>query len=116
MNKDPNKILDPADMLVAKRPMVGHPGKFIRDTLIPEYGLNVASTARAIGMDRASFINALDGKSAVTRPLAYKLGALMRDEVTDLLIAWQLKHDLELEAEERARYRQIIKRVEPVAA
>lgn len=110
-----HKITDPEEMKVGKMPMVGHPGAFIRDTLIPAYGLNVARTARAIGVNRAAFIGVLDGKHAVSRDLAYKLGALMRDEVADLLINWQLKHDLETDGDRRAEYRRTIERVAPPA-
>jgi plasmid maintenance system antidote protein VapI len=101
-------------MAVARQPMAGHPGKFIRDVLIPEYGLNVAAAARLMDINRKGFINALDGQVSVTRELAYRLGALMGDEVADLLIQWQLKHDLETEEEKRAGYRQTIKRMEPL--
>ncbi|CAN5580009.1 hypothetical protein BH10PSE14_BH10PSE14_07030 [soil metagenome] len=106
-----HKITDPEEMLVKGRPVAGPPGAFIRDVLIPEYGLNVAQTARALGVSRASFIGVLDGKHAVSRDLAYKLGALMRDEVADLLIAWQHKCDLANERARRDEYRQTITRV-----
>ncbi|WP_034157891.1 helix-turn-helix transcriptional regulator [Sphingomonas sp. ERG5] len=109
------KIKDPAEMAIRRQPMAGHPGAFIRNVLLPEYGLSVTEAARRIGVQRVGFIGTLDGKYSVTRDLAYKLGALMRDEVTDLLIAWQQKYDLEREAEQRAAYRRDIERVPPVA-
>lgn len=116
MNTHEHKIEDPAEMAVTASGEIAHPGAFIRETLLPEYGLKVAPAAKAMDIDRAGFIRVLDGKSAVSRDLAYKLGALMRDEVADLLIAWQLKYDLQHEAEIRAAYRTKIKRVEPVDA
>ena len=107
-----NKITDPAEMAVHSQPMAGHPGPFIRDVLIPEYGLNVAKAARLLRVNRANFIDVLNGKYGVSRDLAYKLGALMRDEVCDLLIEWQHRHDLENEASKREAFRQSIARIE----
>jgi plasmid maintenance system antidote protein VapI len=111
-----HKIMDPADMVVTKQPMTGHPGAFIRDTLLPEYGLNVSEAARRLGIERRGLINVLGGDSSVSRELAYKIGALTRDEAADLLIAWQLKHDLENETARRAGYRETIARAEPATA
>lgn len=93
-----------------------HPGQFIRETLLPEYGLNVSAGAKAIGMDRASFHKVLSGQSPVTNDLAYKLAALMRDEVADLLILWQQRWTLEQERPKRLAYRDTIARLEPVAS
>jgi len=110
---DDYKIRNPADMVVTKQPMTGHPGAFIRETLLPEYGLTVKGAAESMGIERRGLINVLDGKSAVSRDLAYKLGALLNDQVADLLIEWQLKWDLEREQDLRATYRETIQRVPP---
>ncbi|MFS0737572.1 hypothetical protein ABC347_11025 [Sphingomonas sp. 1P06PA] len=105
-----------ADMIVnAVPPLTQHPGGFIRDTLLPEFGLSVAETARRIGVDRAGFHGVLTGKYDVSRDLAYKLGALMNDAVADLLIAYQHAYDLEKERDKRAAYREKIERL-PVPA
>lgn len=106
------KIEKAADMIVsAVPPLTQHPGAFIRDVLLPEYGLSVAETARRIGVDRAGFHGVLTGKYDVSRDLAYKLGALMNDAVADLLIAYQHAYDLEKERDKRAGYREKIERV-----
>jgi len=110
-----HKFENAADMAVTKRPMTGHPGAFIRETLLPEYGLTVKGAAESMGIERRGLINVLDGKSAVSRDLAYKLGALLNDQVADLLIEWQLKWDLEREQDLRATYREKIQRVAPRA-
>jgi addiction module HigA family antidote len=106
------KIEKASDMIVAALPpMDRHPGAFIRDTLLPEYGLSVAETARRLKVDRAGFHGVLTGKYDVSRDLAYKLGALMRDEVADLLIAYQHSYDLTSERDKRAAYRAQIERL-----
>lgn len=110
------KIRDAADMAVNLPPLDRHPGTFIRDVLLPEYGLRVAPAAAALGINRQGLINVLDGKSDVSRDLAYKFGALMRDEVADLLIAYQHAYDLAREREKREAYKMTIRRVEPVSA
>jgi addiction module HigA family antidote len=110
-----HKFENAADMAVTKRSMTGHPGAFIRETLLPEYGMTVKGAAERMGIERRGLINVLDGHSAVSRDLAYKLGALLNDEVADLLIEWQLKWDLEREQDLRAAYRTKIQRVAPQA-
>lgn len=116
-DKSAYKIEVAADMIVdALPPIEQHPGHFIRNTLLPEYGLSVSETARRIGVDRAGFTGVLDGKYAVSRDLAYKLGALMNDQVADLLIAYQHAYDLAQERERREGFKAKIERVQPVEA
>lgn len=111
------KIDKVEDMIVKTLPDIHiHPGQFIRETLLPEYGLNVSAGAKAIGMDRASFHKVLSGQSPVTNDLAYKLAALMRDEVADFLILWQQRWTLDQERPKRLAYRDMIARMEPVAS
>lgn len=106
------KIEKASDMIVdALPPIDRHPGAFIRETLLPEFGLSVAEAARRIGVDRAGFHGVLTGKYDVSRDLAYKLGALMRDEVADLLIAYQHAFDLAKEREKRDAYKAHIERL-----
>jgi plasmid maintenance system antidote protein VapI len=109
------KIGKASEMMVgALPPLDRHPGIFIRDVLLPEYGLtNVARTAGLLGVNRAGFIRVLNGQNDVSRDLAYKLGALMRDEVADLMIAFQQAYDLEQERERRESFKATIERVEP---
>lgn len=116
-DKSAYKIEAAADMVVGALPPIDqHPGHFIRRTLLPEYGLSVSEAARRIGVDRAGFTGVLDGKYAVSRDLAYKLGALMNDHVADLLIAYQHAYDLAQELERREGFKAKIERVQPVEA
>lgn len=110
------KIEKASEMIVgAVPPLSKHPGEFIRDVLLPEYGLNVSEAARRLGVNRPGLHGVLTGKYDVSRDLAYKLGALMRDEVADLLIAYQHAYDLEQERDRRESFKATIERVEPVA-
>lgn len=103
-----------SEMLVSALPSLSmHPGEFIREVLLPEYGLSVSEVARRIGADRATLSNVLHGKHDVSRDLAYKLGALLNDETADLLIAYQHAYDLERERDRREAYKQSIERVAP---
>jgi len=107
------KITDPTEMLVKQQPeLTIHPGVFLRETLLPSWGLkNLSDLARRLGVNRANLHNVLHGEADVSRDLAYKLGALLRDEVADFLIAYQMKWDMAKEAEKRAGYRKTIERV-----
>lgn len=111
------KIEKASEMIVSALPPIDrHPGSFIKDVLLPEYGLSVSEAARRLSVDRAGFHNTLAGKYDVSRDLAYKLGALMRDEVADLLIAYQNAFDLAREREKREAYKTTIERVPEPAA
>jgi len=88
-----------------------HPGAFIKEVLLPAWGLSVAQAARSIGVDRAGFHNTLAGKYDVSRDLAYRLGALMTDDVADLLIAYQHAFDLAKERDRRDAFKAQIVRV-----
>ncbi|MYL97219.1 addiction module antidote protein, HigA family [Novosphingobium sp. FGD1] len=106
------KITDPADMIVDKEPPIEkHPGEFIRDVILPEYGLNVAKTARLLGIDRAGLHGVLTGRYAVSRELAYKFGALLRDDLADFLIAYQHAYDLFQEQDLRESFKDKIERL-----
>ncbi|KTT72605.1 helix-turn-helix transcriptional regulator [Sphingomonas endophytica] len=106
------KIAKASEMIVSAVPPVDrHPGTFIKEVLLPEYSLSVAETARRIGVDRAGFNGVLTGKYDVSRDLAYKLGALTRDEVADLLIAYQHAFDLAKERDKREAYKATIERL-----
>lgn len=106
------KIHDPAEMLVtALPPLDRHPGNFIRDVLLPEYGLSVSETARRIGVNRTGLSLTLSGHQDVSRDLAYKLGALLRDEVADFLIAYQHAYDIARERDQREACRKTIDRL-----
>lgn len=106
------KIEKAAEMVVgALPPITRHPGEFIRDTILPEWGLSLSEVARRIKMDRASLHNVLAGKHDVSRDLAYKLGALLRDEVADLLIAYQHAYNLDQEQARREGFKADIERM-----
>lgn len=106
------KIEKAADMVVSAIPSdTPHPGAFIKDVLLPQYGLSVSEAARRLGIDRAGFHGVLTGKYDVSRDLAYKLGALLHDHAADFLIQWQLRHDLDREKAKREAYRETIERV-----
>jgi len=118
MSENPHaehKIVDAYEMLVGPMPPVTkHPGEFIRDVLLPEYGLNVAKLARLIGVNRPNLHNVLSGRVDVSRDLAYRLGALMNDHVADFLISYQIAWDKTQDAERRQAYKGTIERITPI--
>lgn len=108
------KIRNPQEMQVGTLPPLDrHPGCFIRDTLLPEYGLSVSALAERIGVNRPNLSNVLHGKADVSRELAYRLGALMNDQVADLLIAYQHAWDLDREKARRDELKGQIMRIKP---
>ncbi|WP_156428065.1 hypothetical protein [Novosphingobium sp. FSW06-99] len=110
------KITDPQEMKVGPLPPLHiHPGVFIRDTLLPQYGLKIAPLARLIGVARPNLHHVLQGERDVSRELAYRLGALMNDHVADFLISYQVEWDKQQEAARREELKTQIARL-PVPA
>lgn len=106
------KLTDPAQMAVTDLPPLDiHPGIYARDVLLKAYGLSISRTAELIKVNRPNLSNVLNGKSDISRELAYRLGALMNDDVTDLLIAYQNAWDLQQEAGRREELRKEIERL-----
>lgn len=116
-NSDEYKIHDAAEQLVAALPPLDrHPGLFIRDVLLPEWGLNISKLATLLTLNRANLSQVLSGQREVSRDLAYRLGALMNDEVADLLIAYQHAWNIDQERTRRAQIKAEISRLDPVEA
>ena len=106
------KITDPEKMKVTHQPPLHiHPGVYIRDVLLPQYGLKVAPLARLIGVARPNLYHVLQGSRDVSRELAYRLGALMNDHVADFLISYQLAWDKQQEVGRREELKREINRL-----
>jgi len=111
------KITDPDEMIVKHLPPLDvHPGVFVRDTLLPQYGLNIAALARLLDVNRPNLHRVLSGERDVSRELAYRLGALMNDHVADLLISYQMAWDKQQEAPRREALKAQITRLPAPAA
>lgn len=109
---DQFKIAAAEEMMVAALPPLDrHPGVFIREVLLPEWGLDVAKLARQIKVNRPNLHEVLSGKRDVSRELAYRLGAAMNDHVADLVIAYQHAWDLQQEQSRRDELRGEIERL-----
>lgn len=59
---------------MARRPT--HPGEMLREDFLPDYGLTVASLARAAGVSRQSINELLRGRRAVSPEMALRLSRL----------------------------------------
>lgn len=115
MSKQPTsefKITDPDEMLVGELPPLSiSPGEFIKNTVLPEWGLTAKTAAELIGFSRVGFTNTLNGKHEVTRDLIYRLGALLGDRLADLLLAHKQAWDLEQERAQREAHKATIARL-----
>lgn len=112
---DSYKIPDGPEQRVTAGDQTPHPGAFIREELLKPFGLSVADAARRLGVNRIGLINVLDGKSALSNDLAYKLEALTGVDA-DLMIGWQVRYDRFAGAAKRAEYARSIERVKPPEA
>lgn len=53
-----------------------HPGEMLREDFLPEYGLNVAGLADAVGVSRQSINELLRGRRAASPEMALRLARL----------------------------------------
>ncbi len=64
----------PNTRLMTRRPT--HPGEMLREDFLSDYGLTVASLARAAGVSRQSINELLRGRRAVSPEMALRLSRL----------------------------------------
>lgn len=86
---------------------IPHPGALVR-VIIEDHDLTISSAARAIKMDRATLSKVTTGEHMVSRELAFKLGALLGDEVADLLVNAARKYEDQEGERLRAHYKELI--------
>ncbi|MEL7831818.1 hypothetical protein AAG604_10610 [Citromicrobium bathyomarinum] len=111
------KIEKIENMAIGELPKLDRPpGMFVRDIILPEYGMNVSKLARHLDLNRAHLSNVFNGKSDMTRELAYRLAAAFRDELADFLIAYQTAWEVQRDGNLRKKIASEVKRLEPVEA
>jgi len=70
-----------------------HPGKLLRDVVLPALRLTVKDAAANLGVSRQTLHTILSEKSAVTPEMAVRLGKLCGDGPT-IWLRMQVAHDL----------------------
>lgn len=88
-----------------------HPGSFIRSEVLEPFGLTVVRAAELLKLQRVGLNNTLNGKTAVTADLAYRLEALTGIDA-DLLIAMQAAYERDRDVDKRQAYKATIARLE----
>lgn len=82
-------------LLAGLRPV--HPGEVLREDVLPALRRPKAEVARLLGVSRQTLYDILDGKQAVTVPVAYRIGKLTGTSAE----SWsrmQLAYDLKTQA------------------
>ena len=70
-----------------------HPGKILRDDVLPALDMSVSAAARALGVSRQTLHRILAGTSPVTPEMAVRLGKFCGNG-PDLWASMQTKYDL----------------------
>jgi addiction module HigA family antidote len=70
-----------------------HPGPWLRTEIIEPHGMNVASTASALGVTRVAMSNLVNGKSALSAAMALRFEKAFGISA-DTLMRMQTAHDL----------------------
>ena len=89
-----------------------HPGKMLREDFLPDYGLNTASLAAAVGASRQTINELLRERRAIPPVMALKLSRLIGNSPEFWLNA-QSARDL---WESERQYRDELARIEPLTA
>jgi antitoxin HigA-1 len=74
-----------------------HPGKTLRDDILPELGLTVTEAAAQLGVTRAALSRVLNGHAGISPEMALRLEAWLGEENggrADLWLAQQTAYDL----------------------
>lgn len=69
-----------------------HPGDFIREEIIEEFGLTITKAAKILGVRRATLSNLLHRKSALSPEMALRLDKAFGVSM-DMLLRMQAWHD-----------------------
>lgn len=70
-----------------------HPGRILRDRVLPGLGLSVTQAARELGIARQTLHRVLAGTAAVSPEMALRL-ARLSDTAPQFWLALQQQHDL----------------------
>lgn len=87
--------MDHTEEMVAERPnrCPTHPGKVIRDTVLPALRLNVKDAAAELRISRQTLHRILAGEASITPPMAVRLGKFCGNG-PGLWLSMQQAHDL----------------------
>lgn len=89
-----------------------HPGELLREDVLPALDFGKAELARRLHISRPTLYALLDGKQAVTAPMALRLGRLFGNG-PNLWLSMQQTYDLKLAEQEMAAE---LATIEPIPA
>lgn len=92
-------MIDPETGLGFKAP---HPGRYLKEDILPESGLTVEQFATRLGVRRAGLSELLNGHKPVTMDMAIRLGQALGTG-TRFWLALQLQYDLATEVPKREK-------------
>jgi len=92
-----------------KRPPI-HPGKFLREEFLPDYGLTVSGLANALGVSRQTINELLRERRSVSPEMALRLSRLFGNSAEFWL---NLQRNVDLWEAENA-IKEDVKRIQPL--
>ena len=90
-----------------------HPGKTLRDDVLPALGLTVTQAAQELGINRVTLSRVLNGKAGISVDLALRLEAWLDGPSAESWLKGQLAFDL-WQAEQRGRAEVAVRHVATV--
>lgn len=79
-----------------------HPGRILKDDVLPETGLTIGEFAERLGVARAGLSELLNGRKPVTLEMAIRLGQALGTG-TRFWLALQMQYDLATEVPKKAK-------------
>src|SRR5258708_31481675 len=89
-----------------------HPGEIIREDVLPEVGLSVTATARALGVSRQMVHDILAGRKPLSAVMCLKISRLF-GSTPEFWIRLQADYDLKMAAQDK-KVMQRVARIAPV--
>lgn len=70
-----------------------HPGRMLKDDVLPELGLTVTQAAQQLGISSVAFSRVINGRAPISAELAIRLSQWLGGRA-DIWLQAQLQHDL----------------------
>lgn len=70
-----------------------HPGRMLKEDVLPELGLTVTQAAQQLGVSRVAFSRVINGRAPIKADLAIRLSQWLGGRA-DIWLEVQLQHDL----------------------
>jgi len=86
-----------------------HPGKTLREDILPALGLSATEAAGQLGVTRAALSRVINGRAAISADMAIRLGQWLEGDA-EIWLRLQMQYDLwQAEKKKRAAVKPVVR-------